>query len=236
VARAKAAGVTRIVTIASSAADARVAARLAGEHDAVWSTSGIHPHQVGEALPSDKAQIEELLDRELTVAVGETGLDFYYDNSPRDAQLSWFEWHLDLAARTHQPVVVHARNADADVSECIARYRGRVRGVVHCFTGGRSLLQSALEADWYIGYGGITTFKRFDGDDLVRSVPADRLLIETDAPYLAPVPHRGKRNEPAFVVESLARIADIRGEPLDVVANQTSTNAAQLFGLPEVCG
>lgn len=232
--RARAAGVERMVTIASSAADALTASHLADRVSTVWSTAGVHPHEVHAAEEDDLARIEEVLGAPRTVAVGETGLDFHYDNSPRDEQRSWFTRHLDLAARTDKPVVVHSRNADDDLAELIKRYRGRVRGVVHCFTGGSALLGTALEAGWYIGYGGIATFKNFDGAELVRAVPQDRLLLETDAPYLAPVPHRGKRNEPAFLVESLARIAEIRGEPQDVTAHQTSLNATAFFGLPQV--
>ncbi len=233
-ANARTAGVARMVSIASSASDAGVAADLAASDPSIWSTAGVHPHEVHAAKPDHLEDIEALLSRPRTVAVGETGLDYHYDNSPRDDQRAWFDRHLDLAARTDRPVVVHARNADSDVAEFIERYRGRVRGVVHCFTGERALLDAALAAGWFIGYGGITTFKRFEGVDLVRAVPADRLLLETDSPYLAPVPHRGKRNEPAFVLESLARIAEIRGEPIEVVAHQTHANAAVLFGLPEV--
>lgn len=223
-----------MVTIASSAEDALAASTLADRIPTVWSTAGVHPHEVHEAQEADLTRIEVVLGAPRTVAVGETGLDFYYDNSPRDEQRIWFIRHLDLAARADKPVVVHSRNADEDLAELIERYSGRVRGVVHCFTGGSSLLETALAAGWYVGYGGIATFKKFDGADLVRAVPADRLLLETDAPYLAPVPHRGKRNEPAFLVESLARIAEIRGEPQEVTAQQTSANAELFFGLPQV--
>ena len=231
-ARAQAAGVARIVSIGSSAADSDVAADLAESDPVIWSTAGVHPHEVHAATPEHLERIEHVVSRPRTVAVGETGLDFHYDNSPREDQRAWFMRHLELAARTDMPIVVHARSADADVAEFIDRYRGRVRGVVHCFTGERPLLEAALAAGWFIGYGGIATFKRFEAADLVRAVPADRLLLETDAPYLAPEPHRGKRNEPAFVVESLARIAALRGEPVDVTARQTSDNATALFGLP----
>lgn len=236
--RARDAGVGRIVTIASNASDALDAAQLAESQPAgspeLWATAGIHPHEVEQASDDDLERITAALERPRTIAVGETGLDFYYDNSPRDVQRKWFERHLDLAAKSDRPVVVHSRHADADVAEFIERFRGRVRGVVHCFTGARPLLETALDAGWYIGYGGIATFKRFDGEELVRAVPSDRLLLETDAPYLAPVPHRGKRNEPAFVVESLKHIAAMRDEPTETLAEATSRNAAELFGLPSV--
>ena len=234
--RALDADVRRIVTIASDAHDAGLAAALARDVPQVWATAGVHPHEVGRAVPEDLARVEELLSEPRVVAVGETGLDYYYDNAPRDLQRRWFASHLEVGARHGLPVVVHARRADDDVAELITRFRGAVRGVLHCFTGGRDLLRTALDAGWYVGYGGIVTFRSFDAEDLLRQVPADRLLVETDAPYLAPVPERGKRNEPAFVTHSLARIADLRGVPVEQLAVATSRNASELFGLPPVEG
>jgi len=187
---------------------------------------------VQSAAPTDVEAIEGLLRKEKVVAVGETGLDYYYDNAPRDLQRWWFERHLAIAAGSDRPVVVHSRSADEDVAALIRRYRGSVRGVLHCFTGGRHLLDAALDAGWYIGYGGIVTFRNFEAEDLLRHVPEDRLLLETDAPFLAPVPERGRRNEPAFVVHSLARLAEWRGQDIEHVARVTSANAAALFGLP----
>ncbi len=236
IARASAAGVTRIVTIASDADDARRARLLATSEDAVWATAGIHPHEVEAAAAADVERLEDLLADERVVAVGETGLDYYYDNAPRDLQRWWFERMLVVAAGAGLPVVVHSRSADEDVAEMIERYAGRVRGVLHCFTGGRRLLQAGLAAGWYIGYGGIVTFKSFDAGELLRTVPSDRLLVETDAPYLAPVPMRGRRNEPSFLPHSVARIAELRGERPEDVGRVTSENAAALFGLPAVSG
>ncbi len=234
--RAQEAGVTRIVTVASDVDDAGRALELARAEAGVWATAGIHPHEVEAADPADVDRLEELLDDDRVVAVGETGLDYYYDNAPRDLQRWWFERHLAMAAGLGLPVVVHSRSADEDLIRMIERYTGSVRGVLHCFTGGRDLLRTALDAGWYIGYGGIVTFKNFDAADLLGEVPDDRLVVETDAPYLSPVPVRGRRNEPAFLPHSVERIAELRGEAAPDLGRRTSENAAVLFGLPPVPG
>jgi TatD DNase family protein len=231
--RASGAGVGRMVSIASSVADARRAALLAAADSRVWNTVGVHPHEVDEAdLEVDVARLEELARGERVVAIGETGLDFHYDNAPRNVQIEWFEAHLALAEASGFPLVVHSRSAD-DETRRIVEMAGRkgVRGVLHCFTGGDALLEAALEADWFLGYGGIATFKRFDGGRLLARVPEDRLLLETDAPYLAPVPMRGKRNEPAFLVHTRDRIAALRGISAERLERATSSNASRLFGL-----
>ncbi|MEZ4414381.1 MAG: TatD family hydrolase [Gemmatimonadota bacterium] len=232
--RARDAGVARIVTIASDADDARAALALAREAVGVWGTVGVHPHAVAEAeLERDLPRLRELAGQGEAVAIGETGLDFHYDNAPREAQLRWLEAHLHLAADSGLPLVVHSRKADDDTMTLVREARALgVRGVLHCFTGGEALLEAALEAGWYLGYGGIATFRNFSGHELLCRVPEDRLLIETDAPYLAPVPMRGKRNEPAFLPYALERIAEVRGVRADDLARHTSANAARLFGLP----
>lgn len=233
--RARKAGVNRVISIASSVADGFEAQRVAGAEAGVWATAGIHPHEVGEADPNrDLEALERQLADPSVVAVGESGLDFHYDNAPRDTQLLWFDRHLELAAQSGLPVVVHSRSADREMERMVGEAEERgVLGVLHCFTGDAALLDRALEAGWYIGYGGITTFKNFDADDLLRRVPEDRLLLETDAPYLAPVPLRGRTNEPAFLVHSAERIAKMRGVSLSDLAATTSENATRLFGLLE---
>ena len=163
--------------------------------------------------------------------VGECGLDFHYDHAPRNAQRAVFRTQLELAAELSLPVVVHAREADADVAHMIREYQGRVIGVLHCFSGGRELLEVGLDAGWYISFAGIVTFPSFRGHGLLRTVPRERLLVETDSPFLAPVPHRGKRNEPGYVVRVAEAVARLRGEPIDEVAAYTSTNARRLFGI-----
>ena len=229
--RAREAGVRRIVTIASNAADARAALELARNHDDVWCTAGIHPHAVnGSAGGIDPGAVRDLAGHPRCAAIGETGLDYYYDNAPREAQRRSFARHVELAAELGLPVVVHAREAEADTAAVIRESAGRVTGVLHCFTGSRELLALAMEAGWFVSFTGIATFRNFDAD-LARDVPPDRYMIETDAPYLAPVPKRGRRNEPAFVSHVAGALARIRGESLERVAADTWANTARFYGL-----
>lgn len=229
-ARARAAGVRGVVTIASDAADAVRARHLAKAHPDVWSSAGVHPHVSAAATEADLESIRTLLQEERVVAVGETGLDYHYDNSPRDVQRARFEWHLRLAAEVGKPVVVHSREADADTAAAIRDARG-TRGILHCFSGGEALLQAGLDAGWYVSFAGPVTFKRFDGADLLRAVPSDRLLIETDSPYLAPAPHRGKRNEPALLRHTRDAVAAVRGlDPVELGAI-VERNARACYGL-----
>lgn len=232
-ARARDAGVDRIVSIASDPADARAALDLATDTPGVWATVGVHPHAADAHDPASALPlVRALLGRGGAVALGETGLDFHYDFAPRERQLVWFRHHLELADEFGLPLVVHSRNADDDTLKVVqeAGRRG-VAGVLHCFTGGDALLDTALAAGWYLGYGGIATFRNFEGGARLARVPEERLLIETDAPYLAPVPHRGRRNEPAFLPRSLQRIAELRDAEPAALARATSANAARLFGL-----
>jgi TatD DNase family protein len=166
------------------------------------------------------------------VAVGECGLDYHYDNSPRDAQLDAFAAQIALAEEVGKPVVVHTRDAEDDTRSVIrdARER-RVIGVLHCYTGSHSLAGFALDAGWYVSFAGIVTFNKWTDDDLVRLVPRERLLVESDSPYLAPVPFRGKRNEPAWVAHTLSKVAAIRGDDPLELGRATSANARRFFGL-----
>ena len=229
--RARAAGVERFVLIGSDADDSAEALRMASEFG-VWSTAGIHPHEARRATDSF-SRIEELVTDPGIVAVGETGLDYYYDNSPRREQRRSFERHLDLAARTGKPVVVHCREADEDTIAMIGDASADVTGVLHCFAGGRPLLEAGLEAGWYISFSGLVTFNSYGTPELVKLPPSDRLLVETDSPYLAPVPHRGKRNEPAYVVEVARAVAELRETSPEVVAEQTRQNAIHFYNLKE---
>ncbi len=230
--RASEAGVAAVVTVASSAKDAGSALTLAREKPGVWGTAGIHPHESGGAQSGDMERIAELLAEDEIVAVGETGLDFHYDFSPRPLQRELFRRHVELAHETRLPLVVHSRSADEDTASAIQEAPAGVRGVLHCYSGGKELLETALEAGWFISFTGLVTFRNFSGVDLLRAVPRDRLMVETDAPYLAPVPYRGKRNEPAHVTHVCQAVARHRGEKLDVVAEYTTRNAARFFGLP----
>jgi TatD DNase family protein len=230
--RARGAGVEGLVTIASTPADARAALALARAHAGLWSTAGIHPHEAD--LGGDEGQFEalrELLARQEVVAVGECGLDFHYDNAPREVQLRTFERQIELADETALPLVVHSRSADREMELVLRSLPSGVRGVLHCFTGGDALLEAGLEAGWWISFSGIVTFPRFDAAHRVLAVPDDRLLVETDAPYLAPVPHRGRRNEPAFIGETVAAVAAIRRREPAELAGLVTANARTFYGL-----
>lgn len=229
---ARQAGVTRLVTIASNLDDARAAVELAAEHDGIWSTAGVHPHEVSEAREDDLQGIRELAaDRPEVVAIGETGLDFFYDHSPRDLQRTWFEAQLMLAHEVDLPLVIHSREAEDDTIALIRDAPTSTRMVLHCFTGSMRLLEAGLEAGCYVSFSGIVSFAKFDGQEAVRTVPRDRVLAETDSPYLAPVPHRGKRNEPAFIARVLEALADIRGESVEAVDACTTANANRFYAL-----
>lgn len=233
-ARAREAGVRRIVTIASDAGDSRAALELARANDGVWCTAGIHPHAVEDAGAS--ATLDPLRDvaaHPRCVAIGETGLDYFYDNAPRAAQRRSFSRHVKLAGELGLPVVVHSREAEADTVAVIRECAGTVTGVLHCFTGSRDLLAEAMAAGWFVSFTGIATFKSFNAA-LARLVPADRYMIETDSPYLAPVPKRGRRNEPAFVAHVAAALARLREEAPERVAEDTWANTAAFFGLRDV--
>lgn len=229
-ARAWADGVTGLVTVASSVADARAALHLARRDRRIRATAGIHPHEAHGAHPGDYDTIRELAAEPEVVAIGETGLDFHYDNSPRDVQRAVFERHLQISADTGLPLVVHSRSADADTAALI-RSAG-VTGVLHCFAGGSDLFDAAMQAGWFISFAGLITFRNFDNAALLRATPPDRLLLETDSPYLAPVPHRGRRNEPAFVFDTCRAAAAIRGENPAALAAATTRNALQFYRLP----
>jgi TatD DNase family protein len=232
-ARAWHAGLAGLVTIASDADDAEAAHAISASDPRIRSTAGVHPHIAADARPNDLARIQDILGRPGVVAIGETGLDFHYDNSPRHKQRQVFDWHLQLAADSGLPVIVHSRDADDDTVASIRGAAG-ISGVLHCFTGGPGLLHAALDAGWYISFAGMVTFRRFDGGELIRAVPAERLLIETDSPYLAPVPHRGRRNEPAFVAETCNAVARLRGEDPAETARYTTLNAHRFYRLDEI--
>jgi TatD DNase family protein len=231
--RARDAGLNGLVTIASDLADAPVAAALAARAAGVWCTAGVHPHAADTIADVGPQGLEEALARPRVVAIGEAGLDYHYDNAPREAQRRVFGWQMEIAARTGLPLVVHSRDADDDVG---AMVRGSgATGVLHCFTGGSALLDAALEAGWMISFSGLISFRKYDGADLLRAVPRDRLLVETDSPYLAPVPNRGRRNEPSFLPHTCAAAAKLRGESVAELAAVTEANARRFYRIgPEV--
>lgn len=229
--RAREAGVVALVTIASTPDDADAGIALARDHAWIRTTAGIHPHAAGTGTPEALERVRELLAREEVVAVGECGLDFHYDNAPRDVQRRVFGSHVELAHDTGLPLVVHARSCDEDMSAAVRDLPGGVGGVLHCFSGSDALLEVGLEKGLYISFTGMVTFRSFEAGHQVRAVPRDRLMIETDAPYLAPVPCRGRRNEPAWVRHVAEAVARIRGESPDEVAEYTMRNARRFYGL-----
>jgi TatD DNase family protein len=230
--RARDAGAAAIVCIGESLEAAALAAEYAAQYPGfVFPTAGIHPHDA--ATFDEQRDIPKL--RGLlasAVAVGECGLDYHYDNSPRELQRSAFRAQLNLAAEMKRPVVVHTREAEDDTRALITEAQAAgVVGVLHCYTGTHSLAEHGIAAGWYVSFSGIVTFKKWTDVELLRLVPRDRLLVESDSPYLAPVPFRGKRNEPAWVSYTLGSVAAARGDdPLDL-GRVTADNAQRLFGL-----
>jgi TatD DNase family protein len=230
VARAAEAGVGRILTVGTTPAGCRRALELADAHDGVFAILGIHPHEAGGATDADVAEVRELLDHPKAVAVGETGLDWFRDYAPRDAQHRLFAQMLAIAAELQKPAVIHTRAADADTLDVLQSFDGRV--VLHCFSSPH-LLEPAVERGWYVSFAGNATFpKAVDLRLAATQVPAARILAETDCPYLAPQPMRGRPNEPAYVVHTLAALAQARGEEPEQLERAIERNAAECFGLP----
>ncbi|MEX1024275.1 MAG: TatD family hydrolase [Planctomycetota bacterium] len=231
--RARAAGVERMLVVGTDLATSRAAFELAAEQFGVYPTAGIHPHDAEGATPDVRAAIEALCARPECVAVGETGLDYFKEYSPRAPQLDSFHWQLGLARRLAKPVIVHCREAYEDTARAIGEHAG-VRGVMHCYTFGPDELDAFLDAGFYVSFSGVVTYKPNDANrEAARRVPLDRLLIETDCPFLAPQPVRGKRNEPAHVVSVLEAVAAVRGVGADELAEATTANAARLFELAD---
>jgi TatD DNase family protein len=223
-----------MTTIGADPADFDAVLGLAKRYDGIYAALGIHPHIADRTDTDLLARIAELAEAPGVVAIGETGLDYHYDNAPRDAQRRSFYRHLELAADLALPLIVHSRTADLDTA-AVLRDAGSagLPGVLHCFDGGAVLLDAALEAGWFISFSGMVTFRNYAGADLLRATPDDRLLIETDSPYLAPVPMRGKRNEPAFVRHTAMAVAEMRGESFEEIAATTTRNACRFYGIEE---
>jgi TatD DNase family protein len=230
IARAADADVTRILTVGTSVEDGRRALELSERHDGVFAILGIHPHEAGTATAGELGELRGLLEHSRAVAVGETGLDWYRDYARRDDQRRLFAAQLELASELGKPVVIHTRAADEDTLAALAEHEGAI--VLHCFSSPR-LLPTALERGWYVSFAGNVTFpKAVDLRLAATQMPADRILAETDSPYLAPQPVRGKRNEPANVVYTVAALAKARGEEPGELERQIEQNATECFGLP----
>ena len=231
--RARLTGARALLCIGESIAAAARARAIAASHPGfIHFTAGVHPHDAaGFDAARDGGAIRAAV-ADGAVAIGECGLDYHYDHSPRDAQLRAFERQIAIAGEVSRPLVVHTRQA-VDDTRALVTSAGRdgIRGVLHCFTGPRELAEAAIDAGWYLSFAGVITFRKWDDDALLRLPPADRILVESDAPYLAPVPHRGKRNESAWVSLTLARLAQARGVPVDALGEATTRNAMRFFAL-----
>jgi TatD DNase family protein len=225
--RASAAGVTQVIDIATTVAGARVSLARTIEHEGLSACLGVHPHEAAE--PGDLGALRELLSHPHAVAVGETGLDYFRDYAPREAQERLFDFHLELARALRMPVVIHTRAAEEDTLARLVDHEGDV--ILHCFSS-PALLEPAVERGWYVSFAGNVTYKNaYDLRAAARAVPADRLLAETDSPYLAPQAVRGKRNEPAYVMHTLEVLAEVRGVERRPLEEQIEANAAAVFGL-----
>jgi TatD DNase family protein len=237
--RAAAAGVERIVCLGIDAASNREAVRLANTYPLVVAAVGIQPNHAAEAAPGDWDEVVRLAETEpRVVAIGETGLDRYWDRAPFPLQEDYFARHIELARRLGKPFVIHCRDAEADVVKVLrGEYdrQGPVRAVMHSFSGDAATARSCLDMGLYVSFAGMLTYKTAQLlRDVAKDVPLDRLLVETDCPYLAPVPHRGKRNEPGHVVHTAACLAEVKSVSLAVIDEHTTRNARALFGLDAV--
>ncbi|MYE00225.1 MAG: TatD family deoxyribonuclease [Alphaproteobacteria bacterium] len=236
--RAEEAGVGCMVTICTRPRQAEAAVALAERHDSVFCAIGLHPHHVAAEGMPEEGDLVALARHPKVVGLGETGLDYHYDRSPRELQQESFRRHIRAAAKAGLPFIVHSRNADADTASILEEEAaGQVPGVMHCFSSGRTLADKALELGLYISLSGIVTFRNSTVlREIAADVPLDRLLVETDAPFLAPVPMRGKRNEPAFVVHTAAATAELKGVSSEAFAAASTDNFFRLFRKAQTCG
>ncbi len=231
--RARDAGIERMMAIGTGGGppDLETAIRLAGQYSFIYATVGVHPHDAAKAVPETFERLVNLARHPKVLAIGEIGLDYHYDFSPRDVQQRVFAAQLDLAARARKPIVIHTREAWDDTLALIRQHGLPFGGIMHCFTGGPKEAEQALALGFHLSFGGILTFPKADNVRQAATLtPDDRLLVETDAPYLAPIPHRGKRNEPAFMLETVRRLAEVRGATPDEIAAVTTRNFDQLCG------
>ncbi len=233
--RALAVGVASILTVGVTAASSQAAVQLAAQHPGLYAAVGIQPNYAGAAEADDWRQIVELSRQQGVVAVGETGLDRYWDHTPFDVQEDYFDRHLRLSRESGLPVVIHSRECDDDILKMLraAAERGPLQGIMHSFCSTAEMATECLALGLHISFAGMVTFKKAEAlRRVAMTIPDERILIETDAPYLAPHPRRGKRNEPALVACTAACLAEARGQTLDDLAELTTANARRLFKLP----
>ena len=230
--RARAAGLKRMITISTRTEAFGSISLLADAYEDVFCTVGTHPHHAYEEAEVSQDRLVELARHPKCVGIGEAGLDYHYDQTPRDIAARVFRTHIAAARQSGLPIVIHARDADADIAAILRDEMGKgaFAGLLHCFTSSAMLAEAALSLGLYISFSGVLTFKNSRPlREIARAVPMDRTLVETDAPYLAPVPYRGKRNEPAFVAATAQALADVKGVSPQTIAAETSANALRLF-------
>ena len=235
-ARARSAGVAGMLTIGTRLDQFDRVRAIAERHANVWCSVGVHPHEAKEEGQSAPDRLIEAARHPKVIGIGETGLDFFYEHSPRDEQATSFRTHIAAARETGLPLIVHTRDADAETGDILEEEhrRGAFTGLLHCFSSGPEIARRALELGPYISISGIVTFKAAEQlRSIVRDIPLDRLLVETDAPYLAPVPKRGKTNEPAFVAHTAAKVAELKGIGLGELEATTTENFFRLFAKAE---
>ena len=230
--RAREAGVSYMLCICSRLPEFEVVSQVADNNRNVFCSVGIHPHESGKEPEIDAETLVKLAEHPKTIGIGETGLDFYYDNSPRNIQERNFRTHIQAARKTKLPLIIHTRDADQRTIEILREEHteGPFPGVIHCFSAGEEVANCALELGLFISLSGIITFKNAqDLRNIVKSLPLDRILLETDSPFLAPMPHRGKKNEPAFVIHTAQKASEIFGISFDELADITTKNFFRLF-------
>ena len=231
-AAARARGVQGFLNISTRQKEWAEVVGAAERHPDVWASIGVHPHEADAHPDLGAAALVEAAAHPRVIAIGECGLDYYYDKSDRAAQRERFGAHIEAARQTGLPLVVHTRDAEEETADILTREvgKGGVAGVLHCFTGSAELAQKALDLGFYISISGIVTFKNaMNLQEVAKTIPQDRLLVETDSPFLAPVPHRGQTCEPAFVADTAAYLSELRDEPLDELAAATTSNFFRLF-------
>lgn len=231
-ARAREAGVARMVTVSTRVREFDRIHAIATAHEPVYCSLGTHPHNAAEETEVTAEHLVRMAEWPKVVALGESGLDFHYDHSPRDDQRTSFRTHIEAARRTGLPLIIHTRSADEETAQILGEEmaKGPFKALLHCFSSGRELALKGVDLGLYVSFSGILTFKKSDElREIACEIPADRLLVETDAPFLAPTPHRGKRNEPAFVRHTAQILAETRGVGLAEIAAQTSANFFRLF-------
>jgi TatD DNase family protein len=228
--RARAAGIGTMVTICTRLDEFPAVRAIAESDDDIWCSVGVHPHEAADYAETRVSDLAALAVHPRVIGIGETGLDFHYDHSPREAQERVFRTHITASRASGLPLIIHAREADAEIAR-ILREEQATTGVLHCFSSGRGLAEAALDLGFYISISGIVTFRNAEElRAIVRDVPLDRLLVETDAPYLAPVPYRGRRNEPAYVTATAAAVAALKEVESAALAAATTENFFRLFG------